>query len=351
MARDLVGAAVMSESKAVAEDLSRLLGLVLETLDSGWSLAWMAGAGDKRWASSVLNSVIRHGAVAGARGLEEAVTRHLQWTEDAALGLGSLCSGLVENLGYSDVARLIFRALERGEPLNWRHVCAVIRVSCVTCPEASEKWLDLLRPIIAESLQEENSRRLILGLFLVRHVTFSAAPPGTCPSYLTWLNSNLDGEGGILCGNVKLSCQFLVTVLTKLVSRDPVPVLKAQLSARMSVLVRQSREGWEVYRQLARSRLDSLDSSAREKITTASVSEKTRTTVTSYVREWVRTGRMASGLTEDIMFRMPVFESQLLPGLLSVSLDTEELEVARSQLVTALHNKGKVPPSLFSKYV
>ena len=58
---------------------------------------------------------------------------------------------------------------------------------------------------------------------------------------------------------------------------------------------------------------------------------------------------MASGLTEDIMFRMPVFEAELLPGLLSVSLDTEELDMAREQLVSALHNKGKVPPGLFSK--
>ena len=338
----------MSESKAVAADLVRLLTLVLETLDSSWSLAWLAGAGDKRWASSVLNTVIRHGA--GARGLEEAVTRHTEWTEDAALGLGSLCSGIVDNLGFSDVAKLIFRALERGEPLNWRHVCAVIRVTCVTCPDASEKWLDLLRPLITESLQEENSRRLILGLLLVRHVTLSVTTPGTPgPSYLTWLNNNVDGETGILCGNVKLSCQFLVTVLTKLIPRDPVPVLKAQLSARMSVLVRQSREGWEVYRQLARSRLDSLTSTAREKINTAPVSEKTRATVTSYVREWARTGRMASSLTEDIMFRMPVFEAQLLPGLLSVSLDTEEQDEARAQLVTALYNKGKVPASLYSK--
>ena len=162
-----------------------------------------------------------------------------------ALGLGSLCSGIVENLGFSDVAKLIFRALERGEPLNWRHVCAVIRVACVTCPSASEKWLDLLRPLISESLQEENSRRLIMGLLLVRHVTFTVTTPGTCPSYLTWLNNNVDGETGILSGNVKLSCQFLVTILTKLVPRDPVPVLKAQLSARMSVLVKQSREARE----------------------------------------------------------------------------------------------------------
>ena len=91
----------------------------------------------------MLNTVIRHGAEAGARGLEEAMTRHTEWTEDAALGLGSLCSGIVDKLGFSDVAKLIFRALGRGEPLNWRHVCAVIRVTCVTCPDASEKWLEL----------------------------------------------------------------------------------------------------------------------------------------------------------------------------------------------------------------
>ena len=62
----MVRAAVMSESKAVAADLVRLLTLVLETMDSSWSLAWLAGAGDKRWASSVLNTVIRYGAGAGA---------------------------------------------------------------------------------------------------------------------------------------------------------------------------------------------------------------------------------------------------------------------------------------------
>ena len=66
MARHLVRAAVMSENKAVAADLVRLLTLVLETMDSSWSLAWLAMAGDKRWASSVLNTVIRHGAGAGA---------------------------------------------------------------------------------------------------------------------------------------------------------------------------------------------------------------------------------------------------------------------------------------------
>ena len=114
-----------------------------EIMDSSWSLALLAGAGDKRWASCVLNIVIRHGAGAGARGLEEAVTRHTEWTEDAALGLGSLCSGIVDNLGFSDVGKLIFRALERGEPLNWRHVCAVIRVTRVTCPDPSEKWPEL----------------------------------------------------------------------------------------------------------------------------------------------------------------------------------------------------------------
>ena len=153
----------------------------------------------------------------------------------------------------------------------------------------------------------------------------------------------------MFCGNVKASSQFLVTVFTKLVSRDPEPVLKAQVGARMSVLAKHSREGWEEYKQLARSRLDSLTSTAREEITVAPLTVKTRATVTSYVQEWARTGRMAPELTQDIMFRMPMFESQLLPGLLSVSLDSEELEAAREHLVTELHKKGKVPPTLYSK--
>ena len=349
VAKELMKAAVTSKKKAVSKEVNKVLTHLLEKLDTDWDLTWLAGVGDKRWASSLLNYVIRHGAE--SESLEEAVIRHVEWREDPALGMGSLCCGLVESLGASDVMRLIFRALERGESLNLRHVCSVVRVTCLTCPDSPRKWLKLLQPLISESLKEENTRRLILGLFLVRHVTFSVTTPGTCPTYLTWLNenANVEGEASVFCGNVKASSQFLVTVLTKLVSRDPEPVLKAQVGARMSVLAKHSREGWEEYKQLARSRLDSLTSTAREEISVAPLTVKTRATVTSYVQEWAKTGRMAPELTQDIMFRMPMFESQLLPGLLSVSLNSEELEAAREHLVTELHKKGKVPPTLYSK--
>ena len=52
---------------------------------------------------------------------------------------------------------------------------------------------------------------------------------------------------------------------------------------------------------------------------------------------------MASGLTADIMFPIPVIEAFLLLGQLAVSLDPEKLEAARAQLVKAQNNRARVP--------
>ena len=59
----------------------------------------------------------------------------------------------------------------------------MIWITCLVCPDAPEQWLELLRPMISESLHDENGMRLIPGLLIVRHVTFSAATPGTCLTY------------------------------------------------------------------------------------------------------------------------------------------------------------------------
>ena len=97
-----------------------------------------------------------------------------------------------------------------------------------------------------------------------------------------------------------------------------------------------------MYRQLARTRLDHGHGVAAGQ-STASISSETVSLVTRYVEEWDRTpGKVPANLMEDIMFRKPVYEAQVLPALLAANMASDMLEVSREQLVTALHSKGKV---------
>ena len=50
------------------------------------------------------------------------------------------------------------------------------------------------------------------------------------------------------------------------------------------------------------------------------------------------------------MFRKPVYESQILPGLVSVYFDTDMLEQGRAHLVAALHSRGKISDVVFSQF-
>ena len=110
--------------------------------------------------------------------------------------------------------------------------------------------------------------------------------------------------------------------------------------SRPVLIQRQCSDSWEVYRQLARTRLDHGHPSVTAG--QSDISSETVSLVTRYVEEWARTNKIPANLMEDIMFRKPVYEAQVLPGLLSVNMASDNLEVSRDQLVTALHSKGKV---------
>ena len=114
-------------------------------------------------------------------------------------------------------------------------------------------------------------------------------------------------------------------------------------SSRPVLIQRQCADSWDVYRQLARTRLGhghgAGTSAAAGQV---AISSETVTMVTRYLEEWTRTAKIPATLMEDIMFRKPVYEAQVLPALLSVNLASDNLEVSRDQLVTALHSKGKV---------
>ena len=107
------------------------------------------------------------------------------------------------------------------------------------------------------------------------------------------------------------------------------------------MIQRQCGDSWDVYRQLARTRLDHGHGVAAGQ-SAASISSETVSLVTRYVEDWARTARLPPSLMEDIMFRKPVYEAQVLPALLSVNMASDNMEASREQLVTALHSKGKV---------
>ena len=109
---------------------------------------------------------------------------------------------------------------------------------------------------------------------------------------------------------------------------------------RPVLIQRQCCDSWDVYRQLARTRLDHGHSSVAAG--QSDLSSETVSLVTRYVEDWARTARLPPSLMEDIMFRKPVYEAQVLPALLSVNMASDNMEASRDELVTALHSKGKV---------
>ena len=68
------------------------------------------------------------------------------------------------------------------------------------------------------------------------------------------------------------------------------------------------------------------------------------------VKEWTETARLPRVLTDCFMWQQEVWTGRLLPAILTCSPDTLTLVEGRDKLVEALHAKGKVPGSLYSRY-
>ena len=68
------------------------------------------------------------------------------------------------------------------------------------------------------------------------------------------------------------------------------------------------------------------------------------------VKEWSETARLPRVLTDCFMWQQEVWTGRLLPAILACCPDTQTLVEERDRLVEALHAKGKVPGSLYSRY-
>ena len=222
--RGLVRAAVTVEDKRVAAIMSKLVVLCCDKMTETWSLNWLH-VGDRRWAISVLNIVLKHKP--DSHSLIQAVGSHLDWIVVKEAGLGSLCDGLVTTIGGDDVVKIVSRILDRGERFNWRHLLAVVSITCDTCPSVVPAWRDVITELMTRAVEEENTDSLITCLVLARHV---ARVTGV-PSYCSWFSSTFSDDT-CMGSSGRGGCQFLVSSLTQLVPDEPLSVLRAHLSSK-----------------------------------------------------------------------------------------------------------------------
>ena len=341
VARGLVAAAV--EEEELAGTVARLVAACLDQLTPASSLGWLGGVAER---AGLLQLVTRH---APGPSLAQALAQHLQWpAEDAdpGAGLGSLCAGLLAALGGPAVVRGVARTLARADTRpHWRHVLALVTVARDTCPDTVQLWRDLVADLVTRALEEESEEELRAGLLLARHLTLAT----TASSYTAWLTDTFAEDSPVLAGAGRRGAHLVVDTVSRLAATDPAPVLRAQLASRPGGLVRQCGAGWEVARQLARSRLDTEAGAEAAATMSAEISPATAATVRGYVEEWAGAGRVPGQLLEDAMFRQPLYEAQLLPALLSLQLDSP-LEAARAGLVAALHARGKVTAGQLAEF-
>ena len=218
--RGLVRAALTMEDRRVSVMMTRLVTMCCDLVTDDWSLTWIP-LEDRRWAISVLNIILKHKA--DSISLIQAVGGHLDWIVVREVGLGSLCDGLVTTIGAEDVVKIVSRILDRGETFNWRHLLAVVSVTCDTCPSVVPRWRDVITDLMTRALEEENSDSLITCLILARHV---ARVTGV-PSYCSWFSSQFSEDTCARAG-----CQFLVSTLTQLVPDEPLSILRAHISSK-----------------------------------------------------------------------------------------------------------------------
>ena len=327
--------------------MKRMLTLCCKRMNDDWRLEWL-GSGYKRWSALALNHVIKHGAPASATDqrqcLEEAVRGQQGWSVSHVSGLGSLCHGLVTSFTAPDTVRIVSRVLERRDAVNWRHLLAVISVSCGDQVSA-KLWSPVLAEMMRSALAEENTDLLVTSLLIKRQVVQVSG--GNYSAWFSEVTSDDSGQGP----QSRAECVFLMRVLLELAPLEPVSVLRSHVSVRPSVVMRHSRDQWEEYRHCARSRLVDHGNGVTGGIHTSAVTDKTLKTVEDYIRQWhAAPGKIPQSLSNEIMFSRPLYESQLLPGLVSIVLKTSELEVSREQLVTRLREERRISEAVFTRY-
>ena len=141
-------------------------------------------------------------------------------------GIGSLCDGLIRVGSSDDVIRIISRVIDRGDHVNWRNMCCVIRILCSAFPEAVNSVLELASSVLTSAVHEQNQQKFITGIVIARQVT---------SNYCSWFSSIVNDQSSLIwvsSGSVRNGAQFVMDLLTKLVPEEPVSFIRAHLSSR-----------------------------------------------------------------------------------------------------------------------
>ena len=270
----------------------------------------------------------------------DAVASQAEWREDGG-SLAELASALVKaGLEAREVVEEVSRLVGRQE-VNWRGLLALVTAS-LAMPEGEQEWWGLINDLVKQGSEdgEGSSGSLLAGLLLARQV---AGPGSQYPSYAAWFAATFAEETSTLAQQPR----HLLALLTKLVQFEPAAILRAHLT-RPPWLPKHQLALLDDYKVLARVRLQELGETAVPPMQppTAQALEE----ALAAVKEWTETARLPRALTDCFMWQQEVWTGRLLPAILTCSPDTLTLVEGRDKLVEALHAKGKVPGSLYSRY-
>ena len=267
----------------------------------------------------------------------DAVASQAEWREDGG-GLAELASALVKAVLearelVAEVARLVVR-----QEVNWRGLLALVTAS-LALPEGEKEWWGLISDLVKQG-SEDGEGSLLAGLLLARQ---AAATGSQYPSYVAWFAAAFAEETSTLAQQP----QHLLALLTKLLKFEPAAILRAHLT-RLPWLPKHQLVLLDDYKALARARLQELGETAVPPMQPPSAQALEE--ALAAVKEWTETSRLPRVLTDCFIWQQEVWTGRLLPAILTCSPDTLTLLEGRDRLVEALHARGKVPGSLYSRY-
>ena len=267
----------------------------------------------------------------------DAVSCQAVWRENrdnlAKLASALAKAGLEARELVAEVSRLVVR-----QEVNWRGLLALVTAS-LALPEAEGRWWGLISELVKQG-SEDGEGSLLAGVLLARQVV---GPGSQYASYVAWFAAAFAEETNTLAQQP----HHLLALLSKLLPFEPAAILRAHLT-RPPWLPKHQLGLLDDYKALARARLQELGETAVPPVQppSAQALEEALTAV----KEYSETARLPRILTDCFMWQQEVWTGRLLPAILACSPDTLTLVEGRDRLVEALHVKGKVPGSLYTRY-
>ncbi|KAK4321097.1 hypothetical protein Pmani_008081 [Petrolisthes manimaculis] len=262
--------------------------------------------------------------------------------------LASMLRKLVVVVGLTSSVETLERVVG-NEEVNWGCVLTLV-ATLVTSHHAAVPLLkDTIERNIRRGCDDREMESLVVGLLFARHA--SQEGPHVFPSYAQWFGALFSTEAASPVAD-KQAFVFMVRFLTNLVPHEPDYCLRAHLTTHIFT-PRGCQEILQEYKHIARARLqelrDNQDTTSASLPTSAAKSKAVIEEVKSAVRQYQETTRIPNQVLEAAVFREAHFRTSFLPTLLTPR-PLPATPDARSQLITALHKRGKVTTTMMQRY-